>query len=388
MNVYELMVGVLGKGLFGTELPSDTLNLINGETAAAMFSAAKEHDVAHVFAYAMENLSLLEKGSELKKTCDKEQALAVFRYENQLFQQNEVCRVLDENGIEFVLLKGAVIRDYYPEPWLRSSCDIDILVKEEKVGAAAELLVKELEYSCERKTKHDYPLNSNTGVHVELHFSLFEEGEVIASEAVLNRVWSELEELDGYKNGYKLKNDLFLAYHISHLAKHIRYGGCGIKPILDLCYIDKNLSFSGAFDEMLKENGLCKLYDVLRVMQKAWFYGGEHDERSKRLSDYILSNGVYGTLESFVATNRLKKKGGTFKYAMKRIFVPYSTLVVRYPKLEGKKWLVPFYQIRRWFDIVFVDKNVKQSLGELKINSKISDEELESIKLMNDDLGI
>ena len=34
--------------------------------------------------------------------------------------------------IPFLPLKGSVIRQYYPEPWMRTSCDIDILVDFEK----------------------------------------------------------------------------------------------------------------------------------------------------------------------------------------------------------------------------------------------------------------
>ncbi|MBO4954226.1 MAG: nucleotidyltransferase family protein, partial [Clostridia bacterium] len=35
--------------------------------------------------------------------------------------------------IDFMPLKGAVIRQYYPEPWMRTSCDIDIHVKKDRL---------------------------------------------------------------------------------------------------------------------------------------------------------------------------------------------------------------------------------------------------------------
>ena len=45
----------------------------------------------------------------------------------------ECCNALEKAQIPFVPLKGSVIRKYYPEAWMRTSSDIDVLVHKEDV---------------------------------------------------------------------------------------------------------------------------------------------------------------------------------------------------------------------------------------------------------------
>jgi hypothetical protein len=45
-----------------------------------------------------------------------------------------ICLVLEKAKIPHIPLKGSVLRKLYKEPWLRTSCDIDILVQEETLG--------------------------------------------------------------------------------------------------------------------------------------------------------------------------------------------------------------------------------------------------------------
>ena len=41
---------------------------------------------------------------------------------------NSICSALNRESIAYIPLKGSVIKDLYPESWMRTSCDIDILV--------------------------------------------------------------------------------------------------------------------------------------------------------------------------------------------------------------------------------------------------------------------
>ena len=51
-----------------------------------------------------------------------------------------VRRALDGANIPYVLLKGAVIQHLYPEAWMRTSSDIDVLVHEEDLDAAVKAI--------------------------------------------------------------------------------------------------------------------------------------------------------------------------------------------------------------------------------------------------------
>ena len=54
-------------------------------------------------------------------------------------EYENLCSAFEKAQIPFLPLKGSVIRKYYPEAWMRTSCDIDILVHDEDVGRAKEI---------------------------------------------------------------------------------------------------------------------------------------------------------------------------------------------------------------------------------------------------------
>ena len=56
-----------------------------------------------------------------------------------------------------------------------------------------------------------------------------------------------------------------------------------------------------------------------------------------------------------------------------RIFIPYDDLKYYYPKLQDKKWLLPYYEVKRWCRLVFGGE-LKKSVGEIKTGVSMSDE--------------
>lgn len=53
-----------------------------------------------------------------------------------------ISNALESQQIEYILLKGAVIRDLYPQKWMRTSCDIDVLVHEDELNCAISIIEK------------------------------------------------------------------------------------------------------------------------------------------------------------------------------------------------------------------------------------------------------
>ena len=386
MEKYKLLFEIIGKCCFDGNISQECESSLNDEFLSEVFSEAKRHDIANVFSYCLDKLGLVKEGTALADMCSQEQFLSVYRYENQNYEFGRICSVLNENKISFVILKGAVIRGYYPEPWIRTSCDIDILVKSDEVEKAKDILVDTLGYTFEKKTPHDYQLFSLNGVHLELHYTLIDDDMLVDSNSVLADVWENTEKLDGYDYGYKMNADMFYYFHIVHLAKHILTGGCGIKPFLDLCFIEKNVTCSDKITLWFEIGKLEKFNTVINRLKDVWFLGKDHDEKTKRLEKYVINGGVYGNVENLVSVKKIIK-GGTFKYAFGRIFIPYDKLIYRYPQLENKRALLPYYEVKRWFDLLFGGRG-KRAFDEFKINSTISDEQVDEVQQMKEDLGI
>jgi len=93
-------------------------------------------------------------------------------------QVETVTTALEDAGIPAILLKGhALARTVYPDPALRHSADVDILVKPDDIPACEPIFAR-LGYSCPHKTfytsrysahhQNFYP--SGKGIPVELHW--------------------------------------------------------------------------------------------------------------------------------------------------------------------------------------------------------------------------
>jgi hypothetical protein len=117
-------------------------------------------------------------------------AASVIRQEHVL---GEACALLDAIGVEYVVFKGALVRQFlYAKPYLRASADVDLLV----APAAAPTVARVFEQRGYAMTilahsdTHEISLE-RLGVGLDLHWSLLRPGrmrEEIAREIVEGRV--------------------------------------------------------------------------------------------------------------------------------------------------------------------------------------------------------
>ena len=362
-----------------------------------LFRLSKKHDIAPIVGNALNKCGAFEhlpvdiEESEreaiakIKTKFDEQIFTAVYRYENINNELKEIRRVLSEAKIPFIPLKGSVIRKYYPEPWQRTSCDIDVLVKEKDADNAAEYLQTRLQYRCEEKWQHDISLFSPSNVHVELHFKLLDSDFKQVKDLI--DVWSGDEISLLSDSEYQMSKELFLLYYIYHMAKHFIHGGCGIKPFIDLWVIKNKVGFDEEkAQKMLQESGLLAFFECSTDLMNVWFEGKEHSEITQEMEDYVLQGGVYGTLEQQLAMSQ-NKKGGKFRHLMGRIFLPYKSMVIYYPSLKKCPILFPFYQVRRLFRILFCGGR-KAAMNEIKLNQSLSEEKKQAAKRLIDELGL
>ncbi len=355
MNLIKSIVNAEG----GVELPS---SLSLGE-CQKLFGLAKAHDMAHLCGYALSRLGV-ELPEEAKRKFQQEQTLAVYRYEQQRYALQEICECLEKAKIDFLPLKGSVIRSLYPEPWLRTSCDIDVLVHEEDLERAIESLLS-IGFEGGDRYIHDVSLFSPSGVHLELHFALIEGGALDKGNELLSKAWEFTIPADE-KNYQKAFTDEMLYYfHIVHMAKHYTYGGCGVRPFLDLYLLHHSVEFDGEKrKELLEKGGLWTFAQAARLLSEVWFGEEEHTELTLRLETYLLSGGTYGNVQNQVVVQQARR-GGNAKYLFSRIWLPYEQVKAQYPSVEKRKWLLPVYQVRRWFRLIFKGR-MKGSVRELK----------------------
>ena len=362
-----------------------------------VYKLSKAHDVAHLVGDALNKSGVFENLpadideneraaiEKIKAKFDEQIFTAVYRYETINYELEQICKTLEEAKIPFIPLKGSVIRKYYPEPWMRTSCDIDILVKEADADKAAEYLQTQLQYGVDRKGQHDVSMFTASNVHVELHFKLLDSDFKQVKDLI--DVWSGDEISLLSDSEYQMSKELFLLYHIYHMAKHFVHGGCGIKPFIDLWIIKNKVGFDEEkAQKMLQESGLLAFFERSTDLVNVWFEGKEHSEITQEMEIYILQGGVYGTLKQNLAMSQ-NKKGGKFRHLLSKIFLSYEQMKVYYPSVKKCPILFPFYQVRRWCRILFCGGR-KAAMNEIKVNQNITTEEQERAKKLLEELNL
>ena len=362
MNAAEWMFSLI-RDVF--EKPTDSIDDAVGEQLLPhLYRLSNAHDMAHIVAEALDRRGCLV--GETASQFQKQRMLAVFR-ERQLTYETEVLfAALESAQIDFLPLKGTVLRAKYPEAWMRTSCDIDVLVRDADLDRASSVLTEQIGYRFVERGLHDVGFLSPRNVRVELHFDLVGENRAREASQLLRNVWEDATLCDGARFHYRMSDGMFYLYHVAHMAKHLEIGGCGIRPFLDLWMMDRDADADTVVlrDTMLERAGLKRFTDVSRRLAAVWFSGAVGDDLLTQLSDYVLRAGVYGTQEFRVAMGQAQK-GGRWSYVWSRLFLSYERMRMQYPVLQKHKWLLPVCHIRRWMRLVFGGK-AGRSLREVE----------------------
>lgn len=408
-KICRAMMNLIGSEICGNAVCADEIKALSDDELKALYKLSKSHDLAHLVGNALIKNNLLDEEnpngdenhdgdktqgaenhsgvirSEIKQKFEKQILTAIYRYENINSELETLKTAFEEEKIPFIPLKGSVIRQYYPEPWLRTSCDIDILVHEEDIERAIAVLTDKNGYTLEKKAYHDYSLFSPAGVHLELHFNLKETRDKI--DKLLVKAWDYAYRRDENYYEYLFTNEFFIYHQLAHASYHFVGGGCGIRPFIDVFLLEKHLKYDpNKLDELLTEGGIKIFSDDFYHLSKVWFAGEKHSEITEKMEIFLLSGGVYGNAENKTASEQSRNKGKAGNI-FKRIWMPYDHLIILYPDLKGKRILQPFYEIKRWCKL-FKKDIFKKSMRELKTNTSMSQEKVDETKVMLKDLGL
>lgn len=353
------------------------------ELLPAVLALSRYHNIPHIAADALEHHDII-RDDRLSSAFKREKLLSICRYERISHELARLESALDEAGIYFMPLKGAALRDFYPLPRMRSSSDIDLLVRPSQLDAAVETVTSALSARKISVGTHDVKLITSIGVPVELHFSLIENAPAV--DAVFSRVWEESVSDTAVPHKQVMSAELCCIYLILHTAKHFRHGGCGMRPIMDLWVLRERVGFDEkAVKTQLQSCGLQKFHESLNSLCDVWFKGMEHDPLTESTALYICSAGANGSVENRVAGAR--RLTGKHSYAARRVFLPYDLLAEQYPVLKKRRYLTSLYQIRRWVRII-KEGGTKSALRELRTNRRLSQTRLDTVAALYNSLGL
>lgn len=372
MNDQETLFALLRSAVTGETPPDDT------KITPSMWQLAKRLDLAHLTAYALQRAGRLAAGDPHSETVFK----AVWREAQLSAFLTRVRETLTAAGIIFVPLKGAVIRTLYPEPWMRTSCDVDVLVHEEDLDRAVAALTAAGLTTDGVRDYHDVSLYEH-GMHLELHFNVQEDMPQL--DRGLSTIWAHTVRVSEFE--YRETPAFFAFHHLAHMAYHICAGGCGVRPFLDL-YLMKKSGFYRE-EDLLPLLDVCDLrpfYRTVSALTDVWFANAPHTEVTALTERYVLAGGVYGTR---VQRNTVgaAQQNGRIRYLWHKAFPTYETMCFYYPSLWDHRWRLPFYYLARlWRKLFGRERGAAQ--GRIQGLSQLKKATLQETKQMLTEMGL
>lgn len=344
--------------------------VINKEKASFFYRISKYHSL-RAFFYQVVTALKLDVPQECLSKLEQDYLLNVRKAVSFEEERKALYGYLNEHGIDYLPLKGIIIKDYYPDQFSREFADNDILFDEKKDKLVKEFFVKrDYEVEAFRKSNHDV-FQKKPFFNFEMHRALF--GETGDNGLIIKYFNSYLNKsLIKENKEHYLNDEDFYIYFTAHSYKHYHGSGCGIRTLIDYyLYVKKsNLDFDYINKELEKLN-LVDFSNQIRTISQKVFDDEPLSEEGEQVLLYIASSGTYGTLEHSVAKG--VKAKGKFGYFMSRIFPPYCFYKYAYPWAYYCPILIPFAWLARFFRVLF--KNPKKAKNELKTIHNYKDKE-------------
>ena len=318
------------------------------------------------------------------------------KYQQAIKKLNQI---LNDNKIDHIFLKGSVLKNLYPESYMRAMGDIDLLVKEQDVKRVHQVFKENDILLSQRSDAHDLFIMYQE-ITVEIHPRIYKAFNP-KYEFLLVKPWEYAVQKELFE--FQFKPEFDIIYLLYHLAKHLDSSGIGLRSVLDISVYVKayeNEIDLSVLKKMLDDTGLNELFThMLKVNEiffgykmKKEFYVSPvlSNERYEEILNYIARSGIHGKGKDFnpfearISSNQMKNRS-FFLLLVSLIFPRYKTMKGMYPVLE--KWwiLLPIAWIYRWFHLVF--KKGRETFKKIR-QLKVKKEDLEKTKGIFKDLGL
>lgn len=343
----------------------DTVPQVDGEVDyKQLIQLAKINSTEGIMNYMfMKNPQLLaqEYRDYAKSQCFREIAIYSCRAE----QMKVLAKKLDEAGIDHLLFKGFVVREYFPEPELRTFGDIDFVIRIEDRQKCDELM-KDLRYEPRDNWEPAYSYLKETEYY-EIHTDVMEidVSDKADYKGYYSHIWEHVvsSKITGLKHSYEFTPEFHFLYILTHIAKHIGSSGAGIRMYLDIAFFikhfDKSIDWNWISEE-LKKLKFQEFSNMVLTAVEQWFGVKSplplrkiEEETMEDFLQFTIEGGVYGKFGRDQNVIFLKKQNrnveeiSKWKTLVFHIFPPVSSLKFRYNYLQKCPWLLPIAWVHR-----------------------------------------
>lgn len=292
------------------------------------------------------------------------------RSRNQMQQLQAVYDAFDAQGVDYMPVKGAILKTLYPQPELRMMEDADILIRTEQLPVIRQIMLS-MGMEERRGDTNEFVWN-HPKLLLELHKTLISSqfGDFLD---YLRNSW-DFAAKEPKGGAYCFREENHFIFLVIHFAKHYMRGSTTPKDICDFWV------FRNAYPQMdedyiqseLQRVELADFYNNILAVLDAWFRGAEFTAQAKLITDVVFQHGITDNTTSQWNHMILSQQGdahalGKTKvmFVLRKLFPTRFVLQGRYPILMKKPWLTPFYRIIRWFEIIFLQKRLNRAVDVL-----------------------
>ena len=373
----EQIIDLLNSSIHDTKPKLDYSKNVNWDK---IIEESNAHSVTGLLYPALKKYDNSKLDIDVLNSLKKSTFISAVQQSKHIKETAKILELFNKNNIPVIVLKGLVIRNYYPMPDLRTMCDSDVIIHKEDLEKVRTLLLNE--GFREEEDAGIAFLFFKFGFNLEVHWTLANETFRKGQECFQEHIWNDARKIqvDGVDTLALSLEDQALHF-CAHMASHMAISGFGVRQLADLVLLveheGKNINWNN-FIEKAKKSGLYKfslgMFKVCNYLfnmeiPKELNDGNNDEEVIKLVVDDIFTGGVYGQRDlSFTFRAQVGydiEDDSTFsmiKRYIEIILPPPSKLSDRYGYAKKHKILLPV----AWIHHIWVGLTTKEYDNESK----------------------
>lgn len=233
-NAQKQFVDILSAGIRGKAADKIYDNVDWDE----VIDLANKHKVEGIIYLALRKSNLISKVGENRINLLKQKAaITGIGQSRHISGLSIVFNKIIEENIPVIVLKGLVVRDFYPQPDQRTMSDADILVHKDDVEKVKNLLI-DMGYIFleDHKASHHIALVHHRYPMIEVHWNLFKrDGFSNELEHYERLIWKRAIKVNvGEAEVLSLSYEDLALHLCMHMAAHLAATGFGVRQLCDL----------------------------------------------------------------------------------------------------------------------------------------------------------
>ena len=347
-----------------------------------LISEASAHSITGLLYPALKNIKDNNISKEVIDKLKRYTFNAAIGQSNHIKRTADILSLFNENNIPVIVLKGLVVREYYPKPDLRTMCDSDVIIHKDDLEKVRKLLLKRGFVEEEDAGHHIAFLNNS--FNLEVHWTLANESFSKGQECFQVRIWDDAMKIKvGGVDTLSLSLEDLALHLCAHMASHMAISGFGVRQLADLVLLVEHKGNEidwNEFKDKAKKSGLtqfatgmfkvCNYLFDMKIPKQLNIKNSRNDEEIiKLVVNDIFTGGVYGQRDlsfSFRAQVGYDIDDDSTFSIIKRyiqvILPPVSKLSDRYAYAKKYKILLPI----AWIHHIYVGITTKEYDSESK----------------------